>query len=187
MPTIGVSVAVPEPWGGELQRYRIALGDEAARGIPTHITLLPPYDVEEAGVTALVDHLGDVAARSEPFSVHLRGTGSFRPVSPVVFVGVVEGISQCEQLAGAVLDGPLELERGFPYHPHVTVAHHLDDVDLDRAFADLADYEAAFEVAEMWLYRHDPQLGWQASHAFALGATEPGSTPGPAPEPAPRA
>ncbi|SDS33587.1 2'-5' RNA ligase [Nocardioides scoriae] len=181
MPTIGVSVAVPEPWGGELQRYRIALGDEAARGIPTHITLLPPYDVDEAGVTALVDHLGAVAARSECFSVHLRGTGSFRPVSPVVFVGVVEGISQCEQLAGDVLDGPLALDRDFPYHPHVTVAHHLADEELDRAFADLAHYEAAFEVSEMWMYRQDPQLGWQPSQAFPLGLRAPAASPGQAP------
>ncbi|WP_341351068.1 hypothetical protein [Nocardioides convexus] len=29
--------------------------------------------------------------------MHLRGTATFRPVSPVVFVSLAEGISQCEQ------------------------------------------------------------------------------------------
>ena len=46
MPTIGVSVAVPDPWGTELQQYRIGMGDASALHIPTHITLLPPHVVE---------------------------------------------------------------------------------------------------------------------------------------------
>ncbi len=66
--------------------------------------------------------------------MHLRGTGTFRPVSPVVFVTVAEGISGCEQLASSVRRGPLAADLQFPYHPHVTVAHHLDDDTLDRAF-----------------------------------------------------
>ena len=37
------------------------------------------------------EHLAAVAARHAPFVVHLRGTATFRPVSPVVFVQVVEG------------------------------------------------------------------------------------------------
>ncbi|ROR90186.1 2'-5' RNA ligase family protein [Nocardioides aurantiacus] len=168
MPTVGVSLAVPEPWGRELQEYRVALGDAAAVHIPTHITLLPPLEVDEADVPLLEEHLAAVAARTPAFSVHLRGTGSFRPVSPVVFVGVVEGISACEQLAADVVSGPLAVDRGFPYHPHVTVAHHLGDDLLDRAFAELGDFDVAFAAEEMWMYRHDPDSGWQPTRAFAL-------------------
>ncbi|WP_030485057.1 2'-5' RNA ligase family protein [Nocardioides aequoreus] len=168
MPTIGVSLAVPEPWGEELQRHRIALGDEAAHHIPTHVTLLPPHATDDASVRALEAHLEQVARSTEPFEIHLRGTGTFRPVSPVVFLTLVEGISQCEQLAQRVLAGPVCLDRDFPYHPHVTVAHHLDDDGLDRAFASLADYEASFAVGEMWMYLHDPTHGWQPERSFAF-------------------
>ncbi len=42
MPTIGVAVAIPEPWASELQDYRTALGDTTATMIPTHVTLVPP-------------------------------------------------------------------------------------------------------------------------------------------------
>ncbi|WP_445257163.1 2'-5' RNA ligase family protein [Nocardioides aurantiacus] len=168
MPTIGVSLAVPEPWGRQLQEYRVSLGDAAAVHIPTHVTLLPPLAVDEADVPLLEEHLTQVASRTPAFAVHLRGTGSFRPISPVVFVGVVEGISACEQLAADVVSGPLAVDRSFPYHPHVTVAHDLSDDLLDRAFDDLADFDADFEVAEMWMYRHDPVSGWQPTRAFAL-------------------
>ena len=57
---------------------------------------------------------------------------------------VVEGISECELLAQAVRRGPLAVELHFPYHPHVTIAHHLADAQLDRAFAELADFECEF-------------------------------------------
>ncbi|MCW2836378.1 MAG: 2-5 ligase, partial [Marmoricola sp.] len=154
MPTIGVSVAVPEPWGNELQQYRIDVGDEAARHIPTHITLLPPHEVADADLDDVVAHLAKVAEGTEPFRVHLRGTGTFRPVSPVVFIGVVEGISQCEQLAAGVRRGPLAIERAFPYHPHVTVAQHLPEDRLERAFTELEGFDAAFAVEEMWMYLH---------------------------------
>jgi 2'-5' RNA ligase len=169
MPTIGVSLPVPEPWGTELQNYRIDVGDDAARHIPTHITLLPPHEVADADVEGVVAHLDTVASRIEPFRVHLRGTGTFEPVSPVVFVGVVEGISQCEQLAAGVRQGPLMFDRQFPYHPHVTVAHHLPTEQLEQAFEDLEDFDAAFEVDEVWMYLHDDTSGWLPTHAFPLG------------------
>ena len=100
--------------------------------------------------------------------MHLRGTGTFRPVSPVVFVMVAEGISSCEVLAGAVRRGPLAVDLNFPYHPHVTIAHHLDDAALDRAFEDLAPFECVFDVTEFHLYRHDEQTGWRPTRDFTL-------------------
>ncbi len=170
MPTIGVSIAVPDPFGTALQDFRVALGDVPARHIPTHITLVPPAEVPEASLGDVEDHLTGVAARHEPFRVRLRGTGTFRPVSPVVFVGVVEGISGCEMLAAATRSGPLQVETGFPYHPHVTVAHDVGDDQLDRAFAELAGYEAGFDVNEFWLYVHDDRHGWRPTQAFRLGS-----------------
>jgi 2'-5' RNA ligase len=168
MPTIGVAVAIPEPWATELQDYRAGVGDTMAATIPTHITLVPPVDLDE-DLAAVERHLTETAARVEPFDVHLRGTGTFRPVSPVVFVSLVEGISQCEHLAEAVRRGPLEVDLDFPYHPHVTVAHHLPDDRLDLAFDELADFECKFTVEDFHLYVHDADHGWRAARDFALG------------------
>ena len=172
--TIGVAIAVPEPWGEQLQGYRVDLGDASAQGIPTHITLMPPTEVEESAVPAIEQHLAEAAARNAAFRIHLRGTGTFRPVSPVVFVMVAEGISSCEQLAFSVRRGPLAVELQFPYHPHVTVAHHLPDAKLDRAFDDLASFECSFTVDRFSLYVHDKQNGWAPTRHFALTAAADG-------------
>ncbi len=171
MPTIGVALAIPEPWASQLQDYRTAIGDTTATMIPTHITLVPPTEVGDEDLVEIEKHLAEVAADSGRFGVHLRGTGTFRPVSPVVFVTVAEGISSCEQLANAVRRGPLAVDIAFPYHPHVTVAHHLADDLLDRAFEELADFECHFEVDDFHLYVHDEQAGWQPTRDFRLATT----------------
>ena len=169
MPTIGVAIAIPEPWASELQDYRTSVGDTTATQIPTHITLLPPTEVDDADLEPVTRHLTATAASVQPFDIHLRGTGTFRPVSPVVFVTVAEGISQCEVLATSVRQGPLAIDLHFPYHPHVTVAHHLDDPTLDRAFEDLASFECRFAVDSFSLYVHLDGDGWTPQHDLPLG------------------
>lgn len=168
MVTIGVAVAIPEPWATQLQDYRASVGDTTAALIPTHITLVPPTEVGDGDLAVVENHLETVASECVRFGVHLRGTGTFRPTSPVVFVSLVQGISQCEQLSAAVRRGPLEVDLSFPYHPHVTIAHHLVDERLDQAFAELADFECRFEVEFFRLYVHDPSSGWRPTRDFPL-------------------
>jgi 2'-5' RNA ligase len=168
VPTIGVSLAVPEPWGGRLQTYRVSNGDEQGATIPTHITLVPPIVIPDERRAAVESHLYDVAAAAVAYRVHLRGSGTFRPVSPVVFVNLVEGISQTEQLAHRCRSGPLDRKLDFPYHPHVTVAHVDDDDLLDRAFTELGDFDCSFTVGSFHLYVHDEVLGWQPTRDYAL-------------------
>jgi 2'-5' RNA ligase len=86
----------------------------------------------------------------------------------VVFIGVVEGIAACEQLALRVRSGPLAVDLNFPYHPHVTVAHDLDDQLLDKAFSELSDFDCVFEAASFHLYEHDDLRGWQPTESFEL-------------------
>jgi 2'-5' RNA ligase len=173
MPTIGVSIAVPEPWGSRLQDFRVANGDAQGSSIPTHITLVPPLEVAQEVMAGVEAHLTGVANASAAYRIHLRGSGTFRPVSPVVFVNLVEGISQTEQLAHDCRRGPLAVDLTYPYHPHVTVAHLVDKAGLDRAFEDLQDFDCTFTVAEFHLYVHDADHGWKATHDFVLAG--PGS------------
>ncbi|MGI8900531.1 MAG: 2'-5' RNA ligase family protein [Nocardioides sp.] len=168
MPTIGVAIAVPDPWGARLQDYRSTLGDDCAEVIPTHITLVLPYDVADAELPAVEQHLAQASTTTPSFRVRLRGTGTFRPVSPVVFVTVAEGIGGCEQLALSVRRGPLTCDLDYPYHPHVTVAHHLQEPLLDKAFEEMAGFECDFEVGCFALYVHHGEQGWLPTRDFPL-------------------
>ena len=167
MSTIGVAIAIPEPWATDLQAQRASFGDPQASAIPTHITLVPPTDVGDE-LDAVEKHLTEVATQQSSFRLRLRGTATFRPVSPVVFIAVSEGISACELLAQAARSGPLEQELTFPYHPHVTVAHHLDESALDHAYETLADFDCTFEVTDFHLYQHGDDGVWRPASTYPL-------------------
>jgi 2'-5' RNA ligase len=170
MQTIGVAIAVPEPYGSELRKYRSSFGDSQADAVPTHVTLLPPTEIGSERLLEVEQHLSQVAAHHQPFCIHLRGTATFRPVSPVVFVVVSEGISACEMLASDIRRGHLARELSFPYHPHVTVAHHLEDTALDKAFEELAGYDCVFDVTAFHLYVHGEDEVWRPYRTFELAA-----------------
>lgn len=166
---IGVAIAIPEPWGAELEGWRASFGDPLASAIPAHITLLPPTRIPDADLADVELHLSGAATDVVPFPVLLRGTGTFRPVSPVVFVSLASGISGCEALEQRVRSGPLARELEFPYHPHVTVAHDLPDPTLDEAFRALEDFEATFTVTDFVLYVH-VDGAWTPRTTFRLGS-----------------
>jgi len=106
---LGVVVEIPQPWSQLLTEWRAKVGDNQAGVVPPHVTLLPPTEVPAADRAAIAAHLTEVARCHPPFSMHLSGTGTFRPVSEVVFIAVARGIGNCELLAGQVRKGPLDL------------------------------------------------------------------------------
>lgn len=177
MTRVGVAVDIPEPWGSLLTRRRAEAGDPQAAYVPAHLTLLGPTEIARSSLPAVEKHLAEVAAGFPPYLLHLRGTGTFRPVTEVVFVAVAAGISECELLAEAIRSAPeLRRETRFPYHPHVTVAQDVPSEALDKVYEDLADFSALFEVDKFTLFSHDGQARWQPRRDFALTGT-PGNLP----------
>ena len=167
--TLGVAIAIPQPHATVLTNWRRAVGDPAAELIWPHVTLLPPTPVPAERMEEIQQHLTAAARVSGPFVMHLSGTGTFRPVSPVVFVQVAQGLSNCELLERAVRTGPLRRELDFPYHPHVTVAQDIDDAALDQAFEGLADFVARFPVNHFVLFSRDDERRWHWRTEFPLG------------------
>lgn len=165
---VGVALPVPEPWGAHVQQLRVGYGEARARHIPTHVTLLPPTPLDDDGLAGLRAHLREVAGRHAPFDVILRGTGTFRPVSDVVFVQVAQGVSSCEQLERSIRSGPVSRSLDFPYHPHVTLAHDLPAPVLDRAFADLAGFSCTFRAQRFSLYGRDGDEVWTPLEDYDL-------------------
>ncbi|NGN68635.1 2'-5' RNA ligase family protein [Streptomyces sp. A7024] len=169
--TLGVSIVVPEPWGAMLQQRRAGFGDAAAYGIPTHVTLLPPTEVAAGELPRVEEHLARIAALGVPFPMRLCGTDTFRPLTPVVFVKVVEGAASCSWLQRMVRDaaGPLARELEFPYHPHVTVAHGISEEAMDQAYDSLADFEAGWAVGGFALYEQGADAVWRLQREFRFG------------------
>jgi 2'-5' RNA ligase len=167
---IGVAIDVPEPWGSALTRRRAAAGDPQAGYTPAHVTLLGPTEVPTELLPAVEKHLEAVAFGQPPFAIDLRGTGTFRPITEVVFVTLAAGIGECELLADAIAAAEgVYRDTRFPYHPHVTVAQDVPPAALDAAFEDLAGFSARFDVTGFTLFSHGGEGPWRPRRDFALG------------------
>ena len=156
---------------GELRsRVAAARAGLRAQGVQRgdRVVALAPNCVQTLVVFLATASLGAVWSSCSPDFGTRAVTDRFVQIEPVVFVAVSLGISSTERLAASVRAVLLKGELEFPYHPHVTVAHHLDDAALDRAYDTLADYECTFEVEEFALYLHDESSGWSPHRRFAL-------------------
>lgn len=162
----GIVIAVPEPWVSQIMDARLALGDKAAEKVPPHITIMPPQAVDVSLKEDIFEHLRSVAARHRPFRVTVRGAKSFQPISPVVYLDVVEGANACADLAEDVRFGPLDYSPRFPYHPHITLAHGVNQAALDEALALGSDFEASWMVTGFRLDKVDRSGNYASAALF---------------------
>jgi 2'-5' RNA ligase len=165
---VGVAIAIPEPYAADLAAWRERVGDPEGKRVPPHVTLLPPTLIRGDRLPAVERHLAEAADAVAPFEMHLSGTGTFQPVSDVVFVVVAAGIAQCELLERRIRGGPLDRRIRFPYHPHVTVAHDIDPEGLEAAYEGLSQYEARFLVWGFTMFEQAPDGTWQPRREFPL-------------------
>ncbi|MDO4242390.1 MAG: 2'-5' RNA ligase family protein [Actinomyces sp.] len=170
---LGLTIAVPEPWAGQVRRVRLDAGDPLARTVPPHITLLPPTLVPCAHLDEVVAHVGRVACRTSPFEVRAAGARTFRPVSPVAYLALVTGAAQVDALQRELRspEGPLAGPLRFPFHAHVTLAHIDDDEALDAAQAAGRTIDALFTVEQIHLHLLEGDV-WRPLAAPSLGALE---------------
>lgn len=164
----GVVLRLPEPTGRELQNWRASFEDQSADAVAPHITLMiteldRPWD-------ELADRVRQALAQQDPFHVEVNGTGTFRPLTPVVYLRIERGREQCTALHAALARHGLVSASPFDYHPHVTLAHGTDDAALDRAQEMLRTYRAGFLVDRVHLYEGDAQGHWHPRQSLALGA-----------------
>lgn len=165
--SVGVTIGIPEPLASALESWRASFGDPMATVVPPHITLITTTPVSDW--PAMVRHVRLVASGQQRFRVSLRSTGSFRPVSPVVYLKLHQGFEECVLLHKQLQSGPLEREPEFPFHPHVTVAHDVSDAGMDAAEQELETFQASFDVGSVGLYEQLPSGLWKLREEVHFG------------------
>jgi len=169
--SLGVIITIPEPHASVLSGWRQQVGDANGVRIPPHVTLLPPTPIARDDLPAVRSHLAKAAEAATPFPMHLFGTGTFRPMSAVVFVTVARGIADCELLEQSIRSGPLLRDLDFTYHPHVTVAQDVPDAQLDAAYDGLANFVARFTVEQFSLFERADDGTWSRQEDYRLGVS----------------
>jgi 2'-5' RNA ligase len=165
---LGVTLDLPANLGERLYRAREAFDDPDAKIAPPHITIIPPVAIDGDTVDAVASHVAAVSKDTAPFTVRLHGTGTFRPVSPVVYIVIEDGYDDCVRLEKAVRSGPLDVPTQFPFHPHVTVAHAVDNATMNRAQLALDGFDETFTVSSINLCQMSEDEVWHPLDHFPL-------------------
>ena len=149
------------------------------RYMPAHVTLLGPTEVDAgADIAAKVEeHLAAVAAGAPSVPVHLRGTGTFRPVTRWCSWRWRPASASASGWPPTSGPGRSHRELRFPYHPHVTVAQDVPTAALDAVFEELAGFEARFPVDGFTLFEHGADGRWHPQRRFRLAALDAPRSP----------
>lgn len=166
--TLGAIIAIPPPWNEQLTAWRARAGDPLADLVMPHVTLIPPTSIGTADLDQVLCQMSATCEQTRGFALDLRGAGTFRPISDVVFVAVSRGISECELLAQELRQGPFDTPLAFPYHPHVTVAQNVAPQLLDEVYECLEDFKADFVVDHIALHRQNAGGSWDQIARFSL-------------------
>lgn len=164
--SLGVIISLPPALSEQLSGWRARYAGKDAAVVPPHVTLISGRASDSWDAAAA--HVRQIAARAEPFTLALKGTGTFEPVSPVVFLNVVSGARECVELHEELLTGPVEHLLEFNFYPHLTVAHDLDADAMARAEAEMADFAAEFEVSSVGLFDYRGGT-WALREELAFG------------------
>src|SRR5262245_489136 len=126
---VGVVLLVPEPVATEVDGLRRGFGADLGF-VPPHVTLVPPINVREEALGAVLAVLRAAAAGAAPVDLELGPVRTFAPVSPTAYLAVAGPV---EPLRAVVTVGPLERPLVHEFVPHVTVLDEGSDERLAAA------------------------------------------------------
>ena len=136
---------------------------------PAHITLIPPFWMNEELEKELITDVDSFALQQPSFHITLKNFDAFKP--KVIFVGIEENklLEQLklslEQYLTSLQKYPIKKELR-PFHPHLTIANRdLRKKDFYPAFEHFSkiDYAETVPATSMQIFMHDGNM-WQIYH-----------------------
>ena len=139
---------------------------------PAHITLVPPFEMQETMHHELEEQLLEFSNEQRSFPIQLKNFAAFKPRVIYVHVQPNTHLSDLQaRLEAYLIDAgfPIKKEER-PFHPHVTIANldlQKDDFPLAWQYFNQLSYEVSFPATAISLLRHNGQI-WEVANAFPL-------------------
>ncbi len=166
-----VALVVTGSVADEIDGLRRALGAKALQRIVPHCTLVPPLNIRQETLEAVLEHVRTAAEKSSPIAVDLGPPATFWPRTPVLYLEVGGDLEAMSELRGHLATGPLSppparRERGFV--PHLTLDQRIEPSRLTHALEALADYRARYCFERVTVLEQDADHRWRPMADTAL-------------------
>jgi 2'-5' RNA ligase len=157
------------------EQMKEKFGCIAALKSPAHITLIPPFWMNQEKEDQLKNSLSVFSAHQSGFDIQINNFSCFRP--KVIFIDVVKN-SGLDNLHRNMLEhihatGLISVEKEErPFHPHITIAtRDLYKKAFHQAWAYFSriPYKADWFAKEISLLRHN-KMHWEVIAGFPFGS-----------------
>ena len=154
----------------EVDALRRATGDPDVERIPAHITLIPPVNVRDVDLDAVLATLRDAAASVASFTAQLGPTATFLPTSPTLYLEVSGALVELIGLRESLRVGPFDRPATLPFVPHVTLRSPAAPEVLERARDALGSYRATVTFDRVTLLE-ETERSWRPLADASFGAS----------------
>lgn len=174
------AVVLPEALNKEIKVFKTFMHEKWGCTVglksPAHITLIPPFWMDEAMEGPFLQDLDVLCKPLHPFTITTTNFSAFKPRTIFVEPVLHEGLKKLKQTVDAFCKAHLQYGTKpdtRPFHPHITIATR----DLHkRAFAEAWPYfetkkfEVQFEATGLSVLRHNTRF-WDVIHAAPFAAS----------------
>ena len=156
---LAVALLLPQPWATEVDGLRRASGDLQMARVAPHVTLVPPTNVREDDLPAVLGSLRAAACVPAPLDLVIGPTATFLPEAPVLYLRVTGPAVDDGRLAhvrDVLRAGPFDRPAQWPFVPHVTLAQDQPSERLTAGAGALSGYVVELEVDRIHLLEERP-------------------------------
>lgn len=129
-----------------IDSLRRGVGDPRLTAVPAHLTLVPPRNLNAAGLAELELHLRRLAHATRPFQIALERAATFWPDSPTLYLSVSDPSGSLAELVASLDAFPGARPREWPFVPHVTLRDGWDPELLSTGVATLSGQLGSWSV-----------------------------------------
>lgn len=171
-----IALVLPEELNKQIKDLKFEMAEKFsakhALKLPAHITLRPPFNMEEEQEKKLSALLQGLAREQNKIPVDLDGFGSFAP--RVIYINIKNGQllyelhGQLEKKLINVTGNKKKVNSQF--HPHITIAtRDLDQKKFPDALLTFKErkFERNFEAEKITLLKHNGQV-WEIHSEYSF-------------------
>ena len=168
-----IALVLPSELNKKILQYKLWMeekyGCKVGLKSPAHITILPPFWMNEQNEKQLISDLDSLANEQQSFSIATNNLAAFKPRTIFLAVSPNKTLDEIKQASDKYFTNKLLYKMKFdsrPFHPHITIATR----DLHKkAFHEAWPYFENKEFLETWqangisLLRHNKK-NWDVIH-----------------------
>lgn len=170
---VAIALVPPPALSARIDALRRQLDDPRLGDLPTHLTLVPPIDLDPEAASVAAAALRAAASSVVPFELQLGPADSFAPRTTTLHLGVRGELDRLTELRESLRRAPWDRPDRHEFVPHVTLRQRVAAEQVDHAVALLCGALGEWQVESVHLLERlrptDGPARWVAVAEEPLG------------------